>query len=290
MRLLANPGDEILCPSPSYPLFDFLADINDVKLVHYPLIYDHGWRIDLDCLRGLITDRCRAILVVNPNNPTGSYLRREELAELIEMARSSGLALVVDEVFRDYAWDFESPAAPDRVGTTATIDSCLTLTLNGLSKLAALPQMKLGWMIVSGPADTTTDALDRLDIIADTYLSVSTPGQHAVGKWIEQGALVRVQILERIRENLAVLDSGAAHGAGVSRLAAEGGWYAILRLPNVRGDEEWAMELLQADGVYVHPGHFFGLPKQGYLVVSLLPEPKRFREGVEKLLARVSTR
>jgi hypothetical protein len=290
MRLLANPGDEILCPAPSYPLFDFLADINDVKLVHYPLIYDHGWRIDLDCLRGMITARSRAILVVNPNNPTGSYLREEELAALIEMARSSGLALVVDEVFRDYAWDFESRAAPDRIGTTAAIDACLTLTLNGLSKLAALPQMKLGWMIVSGPADTRHDALERLDIIADTYLSVSTPVQHAAGKWIEQGALVRRQILERIRENLALLDNRTAGGAAVDRLAAEGGWYAILRLPNVSSGEEWAMELLLADGVYVHPGHFFGLPKQGYLVISLLPEPKRFGEGIDKLLARVSAR
>jgi hypothetical protein len=290
MRLLANPGDEILCPSPSYPLFDFLADINDVKLVPYPLIYDHGWRIDLDHLRSLVTDRCRAILVVNPNNPTGSYLRQEESAILIEMARSGGLALVVDEVFRDYAWDFGSLSAEGRAGTTATIDSCLTFTLNGLSKLSALPQMKLGWMIASGPPDIIEDALGRLDIIADTYLSVSTPVQHAARMWIEQGAAMRRQILERIRENLAVLDRGATRGAAVSRFAAEGGWYATLRLPNIRSDQEWAMELLAADGVYVHPGHFFGFAQQGCLVVSLLPEPKRFREGIEKLLARVSAR
>lgn len=295
MRLLANPGDEILCPSPSYPLFDFLADVNDVKLIHYPLIYDHGWRIDLDRLRSLVTDRCRAIIVVNPNNPTGSYLRDKESKALIELARSKGLALVVDEVFRDYAWESASPSearagntAEHRAYGAAAIDSCLTLTLNGLSKLSALPQMKLAWMVVSGPADLVAGALARLEIIADTYLSVSTPAQHATAAWIEQGSTVRRQILERIRENLDVLDSRVASGAAVNRLKADGGWYAILRLPNTRGDEEWAMELLKSDGVYVHPGHYFGFPRQGYLVVSLLPKAARFREGIEKLIVRVS--
>jgi aspartate/methionine/tyrosine aminotransferase len=287
MRLLANPGDEILCPSPSYPLFDLLADVNDVKLVHYPLIYDHGWGIDLARLHGLISDRCRAILVVNPNNPTGSYLRDEEAAALIELARERDLALVVDEVFRDYSWEPGSAPPKGCVRTTAAIDSCLTLTLNGLSKLSALPQMKLAWMIVSGPPDIVADAMERLDILSDTFLSVSALVQHGAATWIEQGASVRSQILGRVSENLLAMDNSLSRGGAVDRLTAEGGWYAILRVPNVRSDEEWAMELLETDGVYVHPGHFFGFAQEGYLVVSLLPESSKFREGVEKLLRRV---
>jgi len=288
MRLLASPGDEILCPSPSYPLFDFLANINDVKLVHYPLVYDHGWRIDLERLHSILTDRSRAIVVVNPNNPTGSYLSGEELEALIELARSHDLALVVDEVFRDYAWAARSARGEKSAGSTAEIDSCLTLTLNGLSKLAALPQMKLAWAVVSGPSDVVDEALWRLEVIADTFLSVSTPVQHAAAALLKHGENLRRQILERIRENLAFLDSALSRGAALDRLNAEGGWYAVLRLPNIRSDEEWAIELLQTDGVYVHPGHFFGFPRDGYLVISLLPEPQRFRLGVEKISRHVT--
>jgi len=288
MRLLAGPGDEILCPSPSYPLFDFLADINDVKLVHYPLAYDHGWRIDLERLHALFGDRSRAIVVVNPNNPTGSYLSREELATLIELARSHDLALIVDEVFRDYAWAGRSARGARRVVSTAEIDSCLTLTLNGLSKLSALPQMKLAWTVVSGPGEVVAEALWRLEVIADTFLSVATPVQHGAAALLKQGESLRRQILERIRENLAFLDNTLSRGAAMNRLDAQGGWYAILRLPNIRSDEEWAIELLQAAGVYVHPGHFFGFPREGYLVVSLLPEPQRFRLGIEKIHRHVA--
>ena len=279
MRLLASPGDEILCPSPSYPLFDFLADINDVKLVPYPLVYDHGWGIDLQRLRSSITARSRAILVVNPNNPTGSYLTGEELAALTELARNHDLALLVDEVFRDYAWPKE-PAGETRVVSTAQIDSCLTLTLNGLSKLSALPQMKLAWTVVSGPPDVVAEALWRLEVIADTFLSVSTPVQHAAAVLLEQGKGLRRQILERLRDNLAFLDSVLSRGIAVDRLAAQGGWYAVLRVPNIRSDEEWAIELLWAEGVYVHPGHFFSFPRDGFLVVSLLTQPSQFRPAV----------
>jgi hypothetical protein len=293
LRLLASPGDEILCPSPSYPLFDFLADINDVKLVTYPLVYDHGWRIDLERLRAAVTDRARAILVVTPNNPTGSFLGSEELTALLELARRRDLALVVDEVFRDYAW----AGGPERGGTravsmaamsTAATEGCLTLTLNGLSKLSALPQMKLAWTVVSGPSDVVAEAMWRLEVIADTFLSVSTPVQHAAAALIEQGENLRRQILERIHENLAVLDRAFDRGTMVDRLDAEGGWYAILRLPNIRSDEEWALGLLQAEGVYVHPGHFFSFPRDGYLVISLLTDRRQFRLGVEKISAHVA--
>jgi hypothetical protein len=283
MRLLASPGDEILCPSPSYPLFDFLADINDVKLVPYPLVYDHGWRIDLETLRAAVTDRARAILVVTPNNPTGSFLRSEELTALLELARRRDLALIVDEVFRDYGWAGGPERGGTRVVSTVEIEDCLTLTLNGLSKLSALPQMKLAWTVVSGPSDVVAEAMWRLEVIADTFLSVSTPVQHAAAALLEQGENLRRQILERIHENLAVLDRAFDRGAAVDRLDAEGGWYSVLRLPNIRSDEEWALGLLQAEGVYVHPGHFFGFPRDGYLVISLLPDPRQFRLGVEKI-------
>jgi aspartate/methionine/tyrosine aminotransferase len=285
MRLLAATGDEILCPSPSYPLFDFLAALNDVRLVDYPLIYEHGWRIDLHRLRSLVTTRSRAIIVVNPNNPTGSYLSEQELEALSALAKAHGLSLIVDEVFRDYAWDTALPA--NRILATTRIDSCLTFTLNGLSKLAALPQMKLAWTVVSGPSEATTEALRRLEVIADTYLSVSTPVQHAAGALLAQGENLRQQILERVWGNLALLDD-SIRGTAVDRLQAEGGWYATLRLPNTRSDEGWAIELLQAEGVYVHPGHFFRFPRDNHLVISLLPEPAIFRAGIERILTRVA--
>lgn len=288
MRLLASPGDEILCPSPSYPLFDFLADINDVKLVPYPLVYDHGWRIDPERLGGLVTDRCRAILIVTPNNPTGSYVSSQESAALVDLARERDLALIVDEVFRDYAWAGRTERDAASVASAAEIEGCLTLTLNGLSKLSALPQMKLAWTVVSGPSDVVAEAMWRLEVIADTFLSVSTPVQHAAAALIEQGENLRRQILERIHENLAVLDSAFHRGTAVNRLDAEGGWYAVLRLPNIRSDEQWALGLLQSEGVYAHPGHFFGFPGDGFLVISLLPEPRQFRLGVEKISGHVA--
>jgi aspartate/methionine/tyrosine aminotransferase len=288
LRLLTCPGDEILCPSPSYPLFDFLADINDVRLVHYPLAYEHGWRIDLEGLHSAINKRSRAIVIVNPNNPTGSYLSREESTALVEMARAHDLALIVDEVFRDYAWPRPASMTPHTAVSTAEIDPCLTFTLNGLSKLSALPQMKLAWLVVSGPEDVTADALWRLEVIADTFLSVSTPVQHAAARLVELGKNLRRQILARIAENLNFLDSALNGGAPLSRLDAQGGWYAVLRLPNIRSDENWAIGLLQAEGVYVHPGHFFGFPREGHLVISLLPKPQPFRLGVEKILSHVA--
>jgi hypothetical protein len=288
LRLLANPGDEILRPVPSYPLFEFLADLNDVQLVDYPLLYDHGWRIDLDRLRSSITGRSRAIIVVNPNNPTGSYLRADESAALVELARSNGLALIVDEVFWDYAWDVGPRSAGNLIVSAAQIDSCLTFTLNGLSKLSALPQMKLAWTVVNGPSDVVGEALARLEVITDTYLTVGTPVQHAAPSMIEQGERLRRQVQERTLENLALLDGTLGRGAPMDRLEAEGGWYAVLRLPRVLSDEQWAIHLLEADGVYVHPGHFFGFPHGAHLVLSLLPQPGRFREGIEKIAARVA--
>ena len=280
-RLLANPGDEILAPAPSYPLFDFLADINDVRLVSYPLAYDHGWSIDLDGLWSRISSRTRAILVVSPNNPTGSYLKSGERDELAALARRHGLALIADEVFRDYPWTARAAAAPSLLET----DGCLAFTFNGLSKICALPQMKLAWMAASGPAELAEDALSRLEVIADTYLSVSTPLQWAAVQWLGEASAVQTIILARVRSNLEYLDSLlAGSNSPVTRLESEGGWYAALRVPNTRSDEEWALGLLQEHGVYVHPGHFFEFPRDGYLIVSLISEEAEFRTGMERLI------
>ena len=284
MRLVAEPGDEILSPSPSYPLLDYLAGLNDLTLVRYPLLYDHGWQLDLDRLKDSITPRSRAIIVVTPNNPTGSFLSRAELDALTEVASRHGLALIADEVFRDYAWQPD----PARAGPLAAVSECLTFTLNGLSKVSALPQLKLAWIAVNGPGQLQADALSRLEIIADTYLSVSTPIQHATGVLLEQRRKLQPQILARVRDNLGFLDWTLETVAPVTRLAAEGGWYAILRLPHTQSDEDQALALLENDGVYVHPGHLFDFEQEGRMVVSLIPNPGDFQAGVLRILRRAS--
>jgi len=286
-RLLANPGDAILVPQPSYPLFDFLAALNDLELVPYPLAYHDGWRIDLDALAtnlGSGLRRARALIVVHPNNPTGSFVRREELEHLLKGCKEHAVALVADEVFADYVF------APDegRVVSHAAVSEALTFTLSGLSKISALPQMKLAWVVVNGPPDVLREAQARLEVIADTYLSVCAPVAHALPAMLETRRSLQPQILERVRMNLRWLDAHLSPGSTVSRLRAEGGWYAILKLPATRSDEDWAVELLTQDGVFVHPGHFYDLPAEGHLVVSLLPPSEIFQEGVRRVLARVS--
>jgi hypothetical protein len=288
-RLLANPGDAILIPRPSYPLFDFLAGLSDLELSPYPLAYHDGWRIDLDALAtslGSGLRRPRAIIVVHPNNPTGSFVSREELGCLLKHCKDHALALAADEVFADFAF------APDdkRVVSHAGISEALTFTLSGLSKISALPQMKLAWLVVNGPPDLLSKALARLEVIADTYLSVSVPLALALPTMLESRRSLQPQILERVRTNLHWLDKQLAAHLPVSRLKADGGWYAILRLPAIRSDEDWATELLAEDGVLVHPGHFYDFPSEGHLVISLLPPPEVFQQGIRKLLAGVSRR
>jgi alanine-synthesizing transaminase len=286
-RLLANPGDAILVPRPSYPLFDFLAGLNDLELSPYPLAYDDGWRIDLDALTtklGSELPKPRAIVVVHPNNPTGSFVRREELERLLKHCEEHALALVADEVFTDYAF------APDdrRVVSHAGVSAALTFTLSGLSKISALPQMKLAWVVVHGPPDLLPQALARLEIIADTYLSVSAPLALALPAMLEMRRTLQPQILERVRANLHWLDGQLAADLPVSRLKADGGWYAILRLPATHSDEDWAIELLSGDGVLVHPGHFYDFPSEGHLVISMLPPTEIFRQGIRRLLERAA--
>ena len=321
-RLLANPGDEILSPVPSYPLLDLLADINDVQLVRYPLLYDHGWQLDLDALAAAITSRSRAIVVVSPNNPTGSLLGARELSGLVEVARARGLAIIADEVFADYVWKREQPgeangtvedqAGSDILGAAdagaepalspppgeelhkpasslAAVDECLTFILNGLSKIAALPQMKLGWIVANGPAEMVSAALERAEVIADTYLSVGTPVQQAAPELLKLAKPIQEQLLERIRQNLRFLDSCLAEKASsCSRLRAEAGWYAVLRIPSIGSDEDWAVELLEQDGVYVHPGRLFDFTEGGYLIISLIVRPAAFQEGIRKVLKRAN--
>ena len=277
-RLLANPGDEILVPKPSYPLFDFLADLKDVRLVSYPLLYDHGWQVDFHSLEKAIGPLARGIVLVNPNNPTGSYVSVQERKRLNDLCRQHDLALIVDEVFLDYALDnLPYPSF-------AINDGALTFTLSGLSKITALPQMKLAWIAVSGPASVGQDAIQRLEVIADTYLSVGAPVQLAARLMLDQRPALQKQILERVLRNLAELDHRLALQKSCSRLVVEGGWYAILRVPVTQSDEDLAIALLRERDVLVHPGHFYDFPRDGFLVLSLISAPGDFRQGVERIL------
>jgi hypothetical protein len=284
-RLLADPGDAILVPQPSYPLFDFLAGLNDVRVISYPLIYDQSWQIDLPTLEKRLEARARALLVVHPNNPTGSFVRRRELAQLLAFCQGHEVALVADEVFADYSLG----ADPQRVVSHAAITEALTFTLSGLSKISALPQMKLAWLVVNGPPQLLPGGLARMEIIADTYLSLSAPLALALPRLLETRRTLQPQIVERVTSNLHSLDARLASSQPVNRLVVEGGWYAILRLPSTQTDEEWAMELARKDGVLVHPGHFFDFSSEGHLVISLLTEREVFEEGIARILTRVAS-
>ena len=277
-RLLCNPGDEILVPKPSYPLFQFLADLCDVKLVPYPLIYDHGWQIDFDSLYKAASPQARAVIVVHPNNPTGSYVSETEMSALNGFCRDYGTALIVDEVFLDYAHDGEP-----RPSFAANTD-VLTFTLSGISKISALPQMKLAWVVTCGPEEAVAEASARLEIIADTYLSMNAPVQLAAPVFLELRKRVQPILLDRLRENLAEFDDQLKHHPACARLQADGGWYAVLRVPAVGSDEDLAIRLLRHAQVSVHPGHFYDFSGEGYLVLSLITEPEVFREGVRRLL------
>ncbi len=277
-RLLCNPGDEILVPKPSYPLFEFLADLADVKLVPYPLLYDHGWQIDLDTLYKAATVRSRAVILVHPNNPTGSHVSAAETSALNVFCRDRGLALIVDEVFLDYSHD----GAP-RWSFVRNADA-LTFTLSGVSKISALPQMKLAWVATSGPEDIVAEAGARLEVIADTFLSMNAPVQLAASVLLDQRKKIQPILLDRLRMNLAELDRQLAGRPSCARLMVEGGWYVVLRVPAIESDEDLAIRLLREASVSVHPGHFYDFPNEGHLVLSLITEPADFREGVARLL------
>ncbi len=283
-RLLCNVGENVLVPRPSYPLFDYLAQINDVALAHYELIYDHGWHIDLASIQRNISASTRAIIIVNPHNPAGAFLKIDEHSTLLGIARSRNLALIVDEVFIDYPFG-EDPA---RVTTTASRSDVLTFTLNGISKSLALPQLKLGWIAVSGAPDVQLEALERLEILNDTYLSSSAPVQSALPRLFELGRPVREQILRRAIENDHALRS-LFQNTSSSVLHADGGWYGIIRVPRTKSEEAWALELIDKVNVCVQPGYFFDFMDEGFLVVSLLTPQKTFREGINLMKSVLGT-
>ena len=277
-RLLCNPEDEILVPKPSYPLFDLLADLQDVKLVPYPLIYDHGWQIDFPSLYKAVNLRTRAVVIVHPNNPTGSYISESEARKLNDFCREYELSLIVDEVFLDYAID-----GAKRQSFAANSET-LTFTLSGISKICGLPQMKLSWVVTSGPSTQVTAALDRLEIIADTYLSMNAPIQLAAPILLAQQQEMQVQLFDRVKENLVELDRQLLAQKTCERLFIEGGWYAVLRVPALQCDEDLAIEILHKESVLVHPGHFYDFPSDGYLVLSLITPPVSFKTGIERML------
>lgn len=285
-KLFCDAGDAVLVPRPSYPLFEHLARLESVTAVPYDLEYHGTWRIDLDSVRRAAGPRVKALLVVSPNNPTGSFLHRDDLAALSELSAAHDWPIIGDEVFADYGLD----SAPAATHVMAASHEVLTFSLGGLSKSAGLPQVKLGWIGFGGPAGKVDAAMAAYEVVADTYLSVSTPVQVAAASLIEQGALVRTQILARVRQNLVDLRKLAAGFPAVNVLPVEGGWSAILQVPAVRSEDALALELLEQDDVLVHPGYFFDFLREAYLVVSLLPPPAIFTPAVTRVLRRAASR
>ena len=277
-KLLGDPGDQVLVPRPSYPLFEYLAAVESLEPRQYPLRYFAGWSIDMEALEAAITDRTRAVVLVNPNNPTGSYVKRGELTALTRLAARRGLALISDEVFSDYAFGADA----GRVTTLADVEECLTFSLSGLSKVAGLPQMKLGWIVCAGPERLRREAMEKLEWIADTFLSVGAPVECAAAKLLDAGAEVRRSIRERTAANLAFAREELG-GSAASLLEVEGGWNLTLQVPRIRSEEEWALELLDRKDVLVQPGFFYDFEAEAFLVVSLLTRPEIFREGVGRL-------
>jgi aspartate/methionine/tyrosine aminotransferase len=278
-KLLCDPGDEILVPRPSYPLFAHLAQLESVQVVPYRLAYDGAWHVDFASVRAGVTARTRAVVTVSPNNPTGSFLKKEELAELGAL----GLPIVSDEVFARYPLREDPTRATTALGAPG---APLVFALGGLSKLAALPQMKLAWIAVAGDGPSVDAAMGRLEMIADAFLSVGAPVQHALPAILSSRAIAEGAIRARTRDNLGWLQ-GTLAGSAASVLDVEGGWYATLRLPRTRSEEAWALAFLEQDGVYVHPAHFFDFDEEAYVVLSLLTPETTFQDGVGRILDRV---
>ncbi len=279
-KLLGDPGDHVLVPTPSYPLFGHLADLEGLRALPYPLHFDHEWHLSLDSVRALITPRTRAVVVVHPNNPTGSFLDTDEAEGLAALCAERDLAIIADEVFADFAL----PAGGrNRHATFATASPALSFALGGLSKSCALPQLKLGWIAISGPIEVRSEARDRLEFISDTYLSVATPVQLALPAILARKASLQAPIQARLSRNLKALEAAVASHPELSLLPVEGGWSALIQCPASRSDEERALLALNA-GVLVHPGHFFDFESGCYLVVSLLCEPEIFDPALPLLM------
>ena len=274
-RLLCDQGSEILVPQPGYPLFDYLAALDDVRIRPVSLVYDQGWQIEPEGFRKAITPQTRAIVLVHPNNPTGHFTKPWEAEELAILCREFDLSLIVDEVFLDY------PIATPGRSFAGGLEDVSVFVVSGLSKIAGLPQMKASWIVATGPA--RQQALERLEVIADTFLSMNAPVQCALPDWLAGRAAIQSQVRQRVTANLAVLDRELAGLSEVHRLAVEGGWYTVLRIPAIEPDERTVLALLQR-GVWVHPGYFFGMAESGWLVLSLLAPAAEFSTGVVVLV------
>jgi alanine-synthesizing transaminase len=284
-KLLCGAGDEVLVPRPSYPLFDYLTRMDLVVSKPYTLEYHGRWSVDFESLERAITPRTRAVLVVSPNNPTGSLVAREEIARLASICAERAVAIIADEVFIDY--ELEAGAVA-RAGRPLAARGALAFSLGGLSKSVGLPQLKLGWIAVSGPPALVGEALQRLEVICDTYLSVATPVQVAAADLLRRGAMVRDEISRRVRANYARLGRELKAAPACNRLTAEAGWYAVLQVPSFEPEEELVLGLLSREGVLIHPGYFFDFPRESYLVVSLLTPEDTFSEGIARVTAHFS--
>jgi alanine-synthesizing transaminase len=282
-KLWCDPGDAVLVPRPSYPLFEHLARLESIDATTYDLEYHGSWRIDFASLGRALSPRVRAILVVSPNNPTGSFLHRDDLSALTAVCRERGCALIGDEVFADYPLE-SSPAATSVLGQAEV----LTASLGGLSKSVGLPQVKLGWIGFGGPSAAVDEALASYEIVADTYLSASTPVQLAAPALIERGGAIRAQIQARVRANLSMLRERVRAFPSVNVLPVEGGWSAVVQVPSIVSEEALALDLLNSDGVLVHPGYFFDFPREAFVIVSLLVRPEDFTVAIDRLLRRAT--
>ncbi len=283
-RLLADPGDHILIAQPGYPLFQFLADINDLHVDFYSLAYEDGWHIDFETIENQISKKTRVLILVNPNNPTGSYIKKDELTALNHLCQKHHIAMICDEVFFDYPFEDDQK----NFLSLAHNRSTLTFTLSGISKILALPQMKIGWIVVGGPEDQVQESLQRLEVISDTFLSVSTPAQNALPQWFSTQEKIQKELKYRTAVNRSELKKMAEHFPQCRLLEAEGGWYAILKIPGIKNEEQWVLELLNEGHVYVHPGYFFDFEDEPCLVLSLLTQPQRFQEGIKRIFRKIA--
>jgi len=279
---LCNQGETIAVPVPTYPLFEYLAKISGINTISYSLCYDGQWSIDLESLEAACRDGAKAMVFVHPHNPTGMFPKNDQFAFVKKLARKYGVALIVDEVFIDY------PLVEDknRIGSTASEHEVLTFTLNGISKSLGLPQMKLGWIVVSGPDDERKEAMGRMEIIADSFLSVNAMVQHGLPELLQAGKQIRDQIINRVQQNLTELRDNL-RGTPLTLLEPEGGWYACVKVPNTKTEEEWIESILKEYGVLVHPGYFFDFANGGTLVLSLLPKPEEFAKGVRAVTQHI---
>ncbi len=280
MRLLVNPGEKVLIPKPSYPLFQYLLEINDVHFDYYPLIYDGQWRIDCKALEHLVDAKTKAIIVVNPNNPTGSYVSRAELEFINGVCREHQVSIISDEVF------FEYSLHPGQAVSCAGNQTALTFVLGGLSKTLGFPQMKCAWILASGPQAVLQESIARLEIMADTYSSVNTPVQNALSAWLDYAPGLQEQITSRIKENGRWLKAHLSEHTQL--LSLQGGWYATLRIPAVKSEEEWVLEFLKEDHVSVYPGYFFDFGREAYIILSLLPPVAIFQEAAGRIMKRLA--